>query len=109
MKGKGDTMTEYQTFVRRFSDLTAGKHVIFIKDLTPGLRKYDSRLVLAQISDQAQEGPHWDRLWLRSEAGRKLEKPWKVKIIRELGEVVDGRPYEDVFSLTKKLTAELAK
>lgn len=101
-------MTEYQTFVRRFSNLTAGRHVIFIKDLTPGQRKYDSRLVLAQISDQPQEGPDWDRLWLRSESGRKLEKPWAIKIVKEMGEVVDGGPYEDVFLLTKKLTAELA-
>jgi len=101
-------MTEYQTFVRRFSDMTAGKHVIFIKDLTPGPRKYDSRLALVQTSDQPQEGPDWDVLWLRSEAGRKLEKPWAVKILKELGEVVDGKPYEDVFSLTKKLTEELA-
>ncbi|MBW2056661.1 MAG: hypothetical protein JRH07_01075 [Deltaproteobacteria bacterium] len=102
-------MTEYQTFVRRFSDLHPGKHVIFIKDLTPGPRKYDTRLVLAELSDRGEDIASWDRLWLRSEAGRLSEHPWAIRILKEMGETIRGRPYEDVFSLTRDLTARLTE
>ena len=33
---------EYVTFVRRLSQLSEGKQTLFIKDLTPGQRKYDT-------------------------------------------------------------------
>ena len=100
-------MTEYQIFVRRFADLTPGRHILFIKDLTPGPRKYDTRLVQAEVSDKPDSQPDWDRLWLRSEAGRKLDKPWAVQVIEELGETVEGGPYDDVFLITQAMTKNL--
>jgi hypothetical protein len=97
-------MAEYQTFVRRFSDIAPGRRVIFIKDLTPGPRKYDTRLVQVDLSDRPAAHPDWDTLWLRSEAGRKHPDAWALKVVREMGEVLDGGPYEDVFVLTERLT-----
>lgn len=100
-------MSEYQTFVRVFTDLTPGEHVLFIKDIAPGPRKYDTRLVRAQVSDRPEANPGWDRLWVRSEAGRKLTQPWAIRVVAEMGEVVAGKPYQDVFTITQRLTKEL--
>ncbi len=41
---------EYLTFVRQFKDLKEGTRKLFIKDLTPGPRKYDTKYVRAEIS-----------------------------------------------------------
>ncbi len=100
-------MKEFQTFVRHFSDLAPGRHVLFIKDLTPGPRKYDTRLVKAEVSNSPARDEGWDVLWLRSEAGQRLDQAHSIKILEEMGEVVDGGPYDDVFLITQALTAEL--
>jgi hypothetical protein len=100
-------MSEYQTFVRRFEDLSSGEYALFIKDLSPGQRKYDTRLVFAEISNQTQQHPDWDTLWLRSEAGRICDRKFAMTVKKELGDAIEGRPYDDVFDLTQKLSAKL--
>ncbi len=88
---------EYQTFVRQFKDLKEGKQELFIKDLTPGPRKYDTKHVLAEISSNPEKLPDGDILRIRSESGSILPKPWAIRILQELSESIPGKPWEDVY------------
>ena len=88
---------EYQTFVRQFRDLRPGRQKLFIKDLTPGPRKYDTRQVLAEISTHPEKMSSGDILRIRSESGSLLPEPWGIIILEELPESVPGQPWEDVF------------
>ncbi len=78
---------EYDTFV---DDPTAfpgkGEVDIAIRDLSPGNRKYDTRYVKAIVSSFPEELPEGDVLWLRYQRGGLHPKPWRIKIIEELGE-----------------------
>ncbi len=88
---------EYQAFYRDISGLTDGSEVeLNIMDLTPGPRKYDSRLVKAVLYSPAEKLPDSDTLWLRSYAGLLHPRPWKMKITRELGESIPVPPFSDV-------------
>src|SRR5436309_10690828 len=75
---------EWVAFIRRISDLSEGKQTLFIKDLTPGPRKYDTKLVQAEIAKSADKLPDGDVLWTRSETGYLHPQPWKIKILQEL-------------------------
>jgi len=92
---------EYLTFVRQFKDLREGKQEIFLKDLTPGPQKYDTKHVLAEISSNPDKMSGGDILRIRSESGILLPQPWGVKILEELPESVFGKPWEDVFKATR--------
>jgi len=94
---------EYVTFVRRLRDLNEGKEVLFIKDLTPGPRKYDTKLVRANLSRQADKFPDGDVLWIRSETGYLHAEPWAIKVIEELPPYVSGQPWQDLFVAMKQL------
>ncbi len=93
---------EYLTFVRQFKDLREGKLELFIKDLTPGPRKYDTKHVLAEISSYPERMPDGDILRIRSESGILHTRPWGIKILEELPESVPGQPWEDVFKAIGK-------
>lgn len=86
---------EYVTFVRKLSQLSEGKQTLFIKDLTPGPRKYDTKLVRAELSKTAPDG---NTLWVRSETGYLYPQPWRIKILEELPPYVAGQPWQDVFA-----------
>jgi hypothetical protein len=88
---------EYLTFVRQFKDLREGKQEIFIKDLSPGPRKYDTKHVLAEISSRLERMPEGDILRIRSESGTLNTQTWRIRILEELPESVSGQPWEDVF------------
>ena len=88
---------EYQAFVADFNQITDGEEIeLNIKDLTPGPRKYDSRLVKAKLFSSPDELPDGDILWLRSHSGYLYPKPWAMKITQELGDYVQVPPYSDV-------------
>jgi len=89
---------EYLTYVRKYADLYEGERDIFIKDLTPGPRKYDTKQVRAVIARSAKDLSGADTLWVRSEMGVLDPQPWAIKILKELPDYVKGRPYTDVFS-----------
>ncbi len=92
-------MKEWQTFVRRFSDMKEGERELFIKDLTEGKRKYDTKHVLATVA-RAKEGmKDPDILWVRGESGERLKQPWYIKVKKELPEFVAGRPWEDLLDV----------
>ena len=93
---------EYQTFVRQFKDLKEGKQKLFIKDLTPGPRKYDTKYVRAEISGDPEKMKNGDILRIRSESGALPTQPWRIKILEELSESIPGQPWEDVFKANEK-------
>ena len=93
---------EWQTFVRKFSDMKEGDVELFIKDITPGPRKYDNKHVLAKISKSKEVLPDGETLWVRSESGTTAPEPFYISITEELPEWVEGRPYENVFDAIER-------
>jgi len=89
---------EYLTYVRQFSDLKPGERELFIKDLTPGPRKYDTKHVRAELATSPDGLPGSDTLWVRSETGVLNPQPWAIKILEVLPEYVLGQPWTDVFA-----------
>jgi len=83
---------EYDTFV--LSDLASVPEEqeieLIVRDLTPADRryKYRSTYVIALVSRSESKYP--DRLWIRLGRGQLQEKPWSVKILRELDKVPKG-------------------
>jgi len=94
---------QWQTFVGKFRDMREGEIKIFIKDLTPGPRKYDTKFVRAIVKRSKESLPDGDILYIRSESGLKSPEPWYIKIIEELPEYVPGKPWEDVFQAIEKI------
>jgi hypothetical protein len=90
---------EYSTTVDLFKELPDGGEVeLFIRDLTPGPRKYDAKRVLAKVASSVEKLPDGDKLWLRSMVGNRLDKPWAIKILKELEEsTLPKRPYSEMF------------
>jgi hypothetical protein len=94
---------EWQTFVEKFDDMVEGEEELFIKDLTPGQRKYEARHVRARISKTRENLPDGDTLWVRSESGLKYPEPWFIKVLEELPEWVAGKPWENVLKAIQEL------
>jgi len=95
-------MKEWQTFVRKFSDMKEGKQELFIKDLARGPRKYDTHHVLAKVSRKKETLKKPETLWLRSESGVRHPTPWYVHIEKELAEYGEGNPWSSVFDALEK-------
>ena len=93
---------EWQTFVRKFADMKEGEIEIFIKDLTPGARKYDTKHVMAKVSRSRKTLPKGDILWVRGESGLTFPKPWYIQIKKDLPEWVAGKPWTNVLDITEK-------
>jgi len=77
---------EYDAFVDAPESIPEGKEFdIAIRELTPGDRrfKYRTRYVRAVISHNP--GKDENLLWLRYNRGNLHEKPFGIKIIKELG------------------------
>ena len=97
---------EWQTFVRKFDDMKEGEVELFIKDLTEGPRKYDTKHVMAKVTGSKAELPEGDILWVRSESGSAAPEPYYISIIEELPEWVEGRPWENLFDAMEKKQKE---
>ncbi len=95
-------MREWQTFVRRFSDMKEGERELFIKDLTEGKRKYDTKHVIATVAKTKDGMNDPDILWVRGESGEKSKQPWYIKIKKELAECIPGKPWEDLIEVMAK-------
>lgn len=86
---------EYQVFISNMEDLPEGKEVqLTVRDLTPGPRKYDARIVKARVSRSSLPGA--DRLWVRSWTGWLYPEPWYVQVLEEMGEAEAGLPHSDM-------------
>jgi len=94
---------EYLTFVRQFKDLREGKQNLFVKDLTPGPRKYDTKYVDALVSPDPEKIKNGGILQIRSESGILHTQTWGIKILEELPESVPGHPWDDVFTAIGKM------
>ncbi len=100
--------TEYQTFVSTPRILKEAQEIkLAVKNLTPGPRKYECRIVKAIVSSDPEKLPGADVLWLRSLVGRKFPKPWAIKIVEDLGDSIKTTPYKLGVELTKLLNEDL--
>ena len=86
---------EYLVFVEDIKkELLEGQEILLtIKDLTPGKRKYENRIVKAVVSSLPDKLPGGDILRVRSWTGVLYPKPWAIKIVEEAGEVFPGIPH----------------
>ena len=77
-------MAEWDTYINAdFKDMPAEQErVAIIRDLTPGKYKYRSTHAKVKISKDAKKYP--DKLWVRLGRGQLQEKPWSVKILKEV-------------------------
>lgn len=93
---------EFVTFVSDLKDLVENKEVVIpIRDLRPGPRKYDCRIVKAVLSSSKEKMPDGDVLWVRSWTGVLHPQPWAIKVLGEVDETVPGRPHDETLSQLK--------
>ena len=79
--------SEYLTFIETLKELPERQEVeLYVKDLTPGVGKYDTRYVRAIVSSSPDKLPGADTLWIRFSMGVLHPQPWAIEIVRELGE-----------------------
>ena len=57
---------------------------LILRELTPKDRRYKYRSFYAMALVSRSEAKYPDRLWIRLGRGQLQEKPWSVKIIKEL-------------------------
>jgi len=86
---------EYEVFVKSIQEELIERREIelTIKDLTPGPRKYKNHVVKAILSSSPEKLPDSDILRVRSWTGRLYPEPWAIKIVKEVGEILTGRPH----------------
>ena len=95
-------MKEYLTFIPDIKDLIEDQEVkITIKDLTPGPRKYDARIVKVILSSDPGRLPDGDILWVRSWTGVLYPQPWAIKIVEELEDTEAGLPHGETVGAHK--------
>ncbi len=93
---------EYLTFIPDIKDLIENQNIkLTIKDLTPGPRKYDARIVEAILSSDPGRLPEGDVLWVRSWTGVLYPQPWAIKIIADAGETEAGLPHSETLAAGK--------
>lgn len=90
---------KFVTFVRDLSELVEDREAtIAIRDLSPGPRKYDCKIVKAILASSPDKLPEGDILWIRSWTGVLHPEPWAIKIVAELDETLPGRPHDETLS-----------
>ena len=57
---------------------------IILRELTPKDRRYKYRSFYAMALISKSDTKYPDRLWVRLGRGQLQEKPWSVKIVREI-------------------------
>jgi hypothetical protein len=93
---------EWVIFVSRMEDLADDKEsVVTIRDLSPGPRKYNAKVVKARISSRPETIPDGDVLWVRSWIGHLHPKPWAIKIVEEVGDYIPGIPHGETLSVIR--------
>ncbi len=95
---------EYMCHVKHLKDLTEGKKVVLtIRDLSPGKHKYLARVARVEVSRTPEALAKWDKLWAYSVVGFKDPQPWGMKIVEELGLMVPGQPYSNIYEALAKM------
>ena len=80
---------EYDTFILGDpASVPEDKEMEFIlRELTPKDKRYKYRSFYAMALISRSETKYPDRLWVRLGRGQLQEKPWSVKILKELNKV----------------------
>ncbi len=77
---------EYDTYV--LTDLALvpddKEMEMILRDLTPSDRRYKYRSFFASVKVSRDERKYPDKLWVRLGRGQLQEKPWSVKILKEV-------------------------
>jgi hypothetical protein len=77
---------EYDTYV--LTDLSLvpedKEMEMILRDLTPSDRRYKYRSFFASAMVSRNESRYPDLLWMRLAKGQLQEKPWSVKIVKEV-------------------------
>jgi len=77
---------EYDTYV--LTDLSLvpedKETEMILRDLTPSDRRYKYRSFFASAMVSRDDSKYPDKLWVRLGRGQLQEKPWSVKIVKEV-------------------------
>jgi hypothetical protein len=77
---------EYDTYV--LTDLALvpedKEMEMILRDLTPSDRRYKYRSFFTSVKVSRDEKKYPDKLWVRLGRGQLQEKPWSVKILKEV-------------------------
>ncbi len=83
---------EYDTFI--LTDLQTypedQEREMVIRDLTPSDRRYKYRSSFAIAMVSKSESKYPDLLWVRLGRGQLQEKPWSIKVIKEVSKIPEG-------------------
>jgi len=83
---------EYDTFI--LTDPTSvpeeQEMELIVRDLTPADRRYKYRSAYVTALVSRSESKYPDRLWIRLGRGQLQEKPWSIKILKELNKLPKG-------------------
>ena len=63
---------------------------LIVRDLTPADRRYKYRSAYVTALVSRSESKYPDRLWIRLGRGQLQEKPWSIKILKELNKFSKG-------------------
>lgn len=89
LRSKEMTIKEYDTFI--LTDLASvpeeQEMELIVRDLTPGDRRYKYRSAYVTALVSKSEGKYPDRLWIRLGKGQLQEKPWSIKILKEVNKI----------------------
>jgi hypothetical protein len=77
---------EYDTFIlTELSQVPEDQEMeMIVRDLTPADRRYKYRSTFAMAMVSKSESKYSDLLWIRLGKGQLQEKPWSVKILKEV-------------------------
>jgi hypothetical protein len=77
---------EYDTFIlTELALVPEDKETeMILRDLTPSDRRYKYRSFFASAMVSRDDSKYPDKLWVRLGRGQLQEKPWSVKIVKEV-------------------------
>lgn len=77
---------EYDTYVLTdLAQVTEDREMeMILRDLNPADRRYKYRSFFASAMISRDESKYPDKLWVRLGRGQLQEKPWSVKIFKEI-------------------------
>jgi len=83
---------EYDTFILTDPEMVPEEKEteLIVRDLTPADRRYKYRSAYVTALVSKSESKYPDRLWIRLGRGQLQEKPWSIKILKELNKVPKG-------------------
>jgi phenylphosphate carboxylase gamma subunit len=80
---------EYDTFILTDPAMVAEdkEMELIVRELTPKDRRYKYRSFYAMAQVSKSETKYPDQLWIRLGRGQLQEKPWSIKILKELNKL----------------------